>query len=355
MHVATQSSPGELFHGRYELGSTPLGVGHAGEVWPALDTHRGWQVALKILRNAEADDAWQEASRLTSLESPNILKVNNADLAVDVPFIDSELATHGTAADEMRAYGVAPRRAIHLTRGVLTALELCHERGILHRDVKPANIFIGDTGDARLGDFGCAGLMGADGRAKATGDPDIRPLDVLKGLHSSASADVYATGLSLYAMLTGALPFSIVAAGGFAEHRDQVASGMPDIREVVPHVTVGLAKVVRRATAPTEAHRFASAAEFSAALANLRPLPADVARVRPSDPLNDSHTDHLRCWRAIRRADEAVSYVCELRDDKKFAVLVTRESGNRYRRLCRGGMTAAQSAVHLRSVFTHFV
>ena len=345
------TSPGDLFNGRYRLGAAPLGSGQAGEVWPAFDTFRKWDVALKVLRNTEADDAWQEASRLTSLESPNILKVNNADLAIDVPFIDSELATRGTVADESKPHGVSAARAVHLTRGVLRALQLCHDRGILHRDVKPANVFIGDTGDAMLGDFGCAGVMGSDGRAKPTGDPDIRPLDVLKGLQTSASSDVYAAALCLYAMMTGALPFSIAAAGDFQQHRDNVEAGIPDVRDVAPHVSLGLAMVIRKATAPRETDRYASAEEFSAALAKLKAPKSDAARIRPSDVDAGAHLDHHRCWRVVARSGGQESGVCEQILNGKVNVTVVRPGGRRYVAFTRAGLTQHQSTVHLRSVF----
>ena len=158
MNFVSPNAVGDLFAGRYLI-EARLGDGAYGEVWRAKDQHRDQVVALKILSSTQPDDAWQEARRLTELESPNILRVNNADLAIDVPYIASALATRGTAADEMTPLGMAPARAVHVIRGALRGLQLCHDRRILHRDVKPANIFIGATGDAQLGDFGCAALM----------------------------------------------------------------------------------------------------------------------------------------------------------------------------------------------------
>lgn len=350
--VSTSLSAGDLFAGRYRLEGAPLGSGTSGEVWRAEDTHLGRVVALKILVDTEEDDAWQESRRLTTLESPNILRVHNADLAIDVPFIDSALAECGTAADEMVPVGMAPARAVHLTRGALRGLQLCHDRTILHRDVKPANIFIGATGDAQLGDFGCAGLMTAAGTAKPHGDPDIRPLNVLKGAPCSAASDVYGAGISLYAMLTGFLPYSIAAAGDFKAHRENVAAGMPDVREVAPHVSISLAKVVRMATAPKAADRYATAAEFSAALARLPVVQADIRRIEGKSAPDLDHDNHVRCWRVERRSDGGLIYVCVMADERRHEVEVRRANGRRVVVHCKGGLRKAECSAHLREVFT---
>jgi serine/threonine-protein kinase len=363
---------GELFAGRYELGPGPLGQGEFGEVWPAFDQKRGHQVALKLLHTTDeiadrlvknsagdlqesydpvADSAWQEAGLLTSLESPNILRVNNADMAVDVPYIDSVLATRGTVHDAMRPLGMPQARAIHLTRGLLRALQLCHDHGLLHRDVKPSNVFIGPTGDAQLGDFGCAGRMDDKGTAKAVGDPSIRPLDVLKGQRASVAADVYGAGITLYAMLTGEQPFPRDPTEDFKAFRDRVAGGMPDIRLVAPHVGLSLAKAVRTATAAKAADRFATAGDFSDALARLRPMKTDASRIAPADADVATHLEHERCWRVVRRSDSATAYVCVTRSARKFDVTVTRFKGQAHRELTKNALLAASTRTHLNRVF----
>jgi serine/threonine protein kinase len=341
---------GDLFAGRYLIEGR-LGSGTSGEVWRALDQHRDQVVALKILATTEADDAWQEARRLTELESPNILRVSNADLAIDVPYIASALATCGTAADEMKPFGMAPARAVHLIRGTLRGMQLCHDRRILHRDVKPANIFIGPTGDAQLGDFGHAALMAPDGTGKPHGDPDIRALEVLKGGSCTTSSDVYSAGVSLYAMLTGCLPFSIAALGEFKALRDAVSAGMPDIRDIAPHVSLGLAKVVRKATEAKVADRYTTAAEFNAALAAHAAAEADICRVEPSSADHLDHDGHHRCWIASRRQDGQVIYVCVNPVGRRYNVLVRRGNGRRVVAHCKQSLTGPATIVHLRKVF----
>ena len=284
---------GDLFAGRYLI-EARLGDGAYGEVWRAKDQHRDQVVALKILSSTQPDDAWQEARRLTALESPNILRVSNADVAIDVPYIASVLATRGTAADEMKPLGMAPARAVSVIRGTLRGLQLCHDRQILHRDVKPANIFIGATGDVQLGDFGCAALMAQDGSGTPHGDPDIRAPEVLKGGLCTRTSDVYSAGVSLYALLTGSLPFSLAALGDFKALRDAASAGMPDVRDVAPHVSLGLAKVVRKATQPKPADRYGTAAEFNAALGRHAAADADISRLELSVAASLDHVGHDR-------------------------------------------------------------
>lgn len=341
---------GDLFAGRYLI-EARLGPGAYGEVWRAKDQHLDQVVALKILSRTQPDDAWQEARRLTALESPNILRVSNADLAIDVPYIASVLATRGTAADEMKPLGMAPARAVTVIRGMLRGLQLCHDRQILHRDVKPANIFIGATGDALLGDFGCAALMSPDGSGNPHGDPDIRAPEVLKGGSCTRSSDVYSAGVSLYAMLTGSLPFSLVALGDFKALRDAAIAGMPDVRDVAPHVSLGLAKVVRKATRPKPAERYGTVAEFNAALGKHAAAVADICRVEPSAAAHLDHVGHDRCWTAVRRDDGQVIYVCVHPSGRRFDVLVRRSGGRRMSALGRSGLTALATTVHLRRLF----
>lgn len=336
---------GELFDGRYEL-VRDLGSGTAGQVWEALDKRLGRTVALKILAGTDEDAAWHEGTRLTDLKSPNILPVHSAGLAVDVPYLDTELAELGTARQAAAPRGIESERAVRLARGVLRGLALCHQRGVLHRDVKPANVFLTATDDARLGDFGQAALMDAAGTAKATGDPDVRPPDVLKGARHDACADVYGAGLTLYALLTGDLPHSIVAAGGFPQHRMNVLGGMPDIRDAAPHVGTSLAKVVRKATAAKPADRYATAAEFDAALGA---LPTSAWEFRPAEP----HSGHDRCWEATRLHDRHRIDVCAsgAATGKRTVEVRHQSSGNRVKELCSNAKHDEALIKRLRAAF----
>jgi serine/threonine protein kinase len=347
---APSRTAGELFDERYELLDL-LGGGTSGEVWRALDHRRGHVVALKILEGVDEDAAWHEATRLTELsKSPHILSVNNASLAIDVPYIDTELAPLGTAAKAASPMGLAPGDAVRLTRALLRGLELCHQRRLLHRDVKPANLFLAATGDAQLGDFGLAAFMDENDSAKVAGDPDVRAPEVLKGARCTPVSDIYSAGMTLYALIAGGLPFSIAAAGDFAAHKAAVLAGAPDIRDRAPHVGIPLAKVVRKATAVEPGARYLNAAAFDAALAALPEATYHLRRVPP-------HTGHSSCWSALRIRDQHAVAVCVESKAGGGAIVTAAHvtSGSRIKGLCGDCVNDKALLVHLRRVFGELV
>lgn len=320
------STVGDLIDSRYELLSG-LGSGAFGEVWRAFDRNRGHEVALKLMEATAEDDAWAEATMLTRLESPNILRVNKAALAIDVPYLDTALAESGTAADLAGSNGLAPAAAVRVMRGLLCGLGVVHEHRILHRDIKPSNVFMTRTGDAQLGDFGVAAPMEADGTASVHGDPNIRPPEAFDrgGGRSSVASDIYGAGLTFYALLAGWLPFDFWSDPAWSEPIAQVRAGARDIRDVVPHVSLSLAKVLRKAIALEPDDRWQSAAAFDRALGRLPVLACDVTQQGP-------HAGHERCWRVRRR-----------RDSHEFDVCVA-----------VSGVTAAQLPSRLRTAFERF-
>ena len=144
-HLPIQSVGNEqvLRNRRYRLVRL-IGQGAFGEVWEAIDTHRSHEptleshtVALKLITTRDRGATWHEASILTALKSDHILEVNNADIFVDVPYIDTVLAA--TSLDKQAfPVRVEPERATAWKRRALRGLELCHQHRLLHRDVKPA-------------------------------------------------------------------------------------------------------------------------------------------------------------------------------------------------------------------------
>jgi len=345
----TIANPVELFDRRYRLLSL-LGQGHAGEVWRAEDTTTGRTVALKVLDGTKTtpDAAWKEATRLTSLESPYLVRVHGAALAVDTPYLDMELALGGTAADHSAPLGVTADMAVRWTRQVAQGLHLCHQRGLLHRDVKPENVFLDDKQDARLGDFGTAAVQGPTGSASVGGDPQVRAPEVLKGGDCTVRSDVYSIGITLYSFLTGRLPHRWIDHGSFRSLKAAALGGPPDIRTVAPHVDRALAAVVRTATSLTPTDRFASVGAMDNALGRLR---SSLRAVKETVP----HSGCERCWDARPTAPRGGTdvHVCLLRSGRRFKVLTRHvASGNRITSCCRDQVPAGQAPVFLRKVFS---
>lgn len=337
-----------LFDGRYEL-LRLLGQGNFGEVWAARDNNTGREVALKLLDGSQTapDDAWQEATRLTSLESPFLVRVYGAALAIDVPYLDMELMPGGSAAKRAAPHGVAPHLAVGWTRQVLQGLHLCHQRWLLHRDVKPDNVLLDGHGGARLGDFGVAAVRAADGTAGVHGDAQIQAPELFAGSSCSVASDIYSVGLTLHALLTGRLPHVWEDYPDKTEFFDAAAAGPPDIRDVAPHVPLDLAKVIRKATCLDPADRYDSAADMDRALGRCsRPL-RDVIEVPP-------HSGAARCWAATpsRTSGPTAAHVCAVQKASGTYEVETRyvPSGNRITAGC-GRATPRKLPVLLRAVF----
>src|SRR5262245_59992827 len=170
----TEAAPDELVGGRYRL-ERSLGNGGMGEVFVATDTTLGRRVALKRLSPTLTDDEasrsrfFREARALARINSPNVVAVFDAAGDGD-PFLVMELIEGTTLRDELRrAHRLRPERAAAIGAGVASGLAAAHAQGVIHRDVKPSNIFLTATGDPKVGDFGIARLERGDQTLTATG------------------------------------------------------------------------------------------------------------------------------------------------------------------------------------------
>lgn len=327
---------GAVFGNRYEL-RKPIGSGAFGEVWRAWDCHRSHEIALKLFVRGPHRDAWVEASLLTQLASPYILTVNNADIADGIAYLDTSLAE--TSLDKTSVpRGMEPHLAVEATRRALRGLAVCHARGLLHRDVKPANIFRRDNGDVVLGDFGVASLMDKDGSADVGGDPRIRAPETYRTSRQGVEADVYGAAVSLYVMLTGRWPFDQ------ALQQDLDAAirrgDRPRVRSLAPHVSAGLLRVIEKGLNLDPEKRYRSVSDFDSALGR---LPSRANRFIPLP----EHDGHERCWSVDGKAD---LYVCVARGAQPRVEVTHKESGRRIRRLS-GPVPKAKLNGFLRSIF----
>lgn len=331
---------GALFGNRYRL-EAQLGRGGYGEVWRAYDTHRNHEVALKLILSRNRSATWYEASLLTALRDEHILDVNNADIAVDVPYLDTALARCSLDAEAM-PLGVEPGIAVDWMRRALRGLDLCHRRGLLHRDIKPQNIFLSESGDAKLGDFGIAHVMDAAGTADAEGDYQIRAPELFQGQRASVASDVYSAGVTLYALLTGRMPFADILL--MADLEAAVVTGhYQAVREAAPHVSQELSDRVKRAMALDPADRYRTASAFDSAL-SLR------TRARTFTPITP-HASHGRCW-LVDGTGQAIN-VCVIDGPSGRQSVETRHAaaGNRIRKHC-AEVRPRELPARLRKVFS---
>ncbi len=194
----------------------PIGRGGSSDVYRAHDVASGRTVAVKVYR---FDGTTESSARLFLRESraadalsthPNIATIDRAAISEQgQPYVVLEYAD-GSLADLIRSGPIPIDRAVELATGIVEGLRAAHEQGVLHRDVKPANVLIGYDGRAMLADFGIASVLG--GAITTTGSNPYTlayaPPEVLRGQPADERSDVYAVGATLYEMLEGRPPFA---------------------------------------------------------------------------------------------------------------------------------------------------
>jgi hypothetical protein len=266
-------SPGERLAGRYEL-IEPIGSGGMAVVWRARDLRLGRPVAVKLLRAELAEDEdvarrfESEARRAASLSHPNVAGVYDTDIDDGRQFIVMELVDGPSVAELLAERGrLEPEEAVDIAAAAARALAAAHRRGLIHRDVKPANLLVGRDGRTRLADFGIARALTAN-RMTLPGTvlgsiPYLSP-EQARGDDASAHGDVFSLGVVLFEMLTGRLPWEAETPAALATVRLHAPAPAPST--VVTGLPEGLDTIVARALAPDPGERYPSARVFADAL-----------------------------------------------------------------------------------------
>ena len=220
---ATQAQvPGELtgtvLAGKYRIGKK-IGSGGIGVVYAAEHTTLGHEVAVKVLRGAAARDGGEiarlrrEAYIQVNIDSVNICRVHDLDQMPDGSMYVVMERLHGRSlADKLsREHVVAPGFAIPVFIGVCRALAAAHKKGVVHRDLKPGNIFLCDDGTPKVLDFGMSKLTTAESLTQqgyTLGTPEYMAPEQCIGANVVAQTDLYAFGVLMYEALTGELPIT---------------------------------------------------------------------------------------------------------------------------------------------------
>lgn len=210
------SAPESRILGAYRL-EERIGKGGMGEVYRAQHLRLGREAAVKILPAnlvTEADFLKRferEASSAASLTHPNILQVYDYGEQDGVPYLVMPYIKNGTLKDRLEQRTVIPPQMAHYLTDVADALDYAHRKGIVHRDVKPANILIDEHDRAYLGDFGIAkALEGTDNLTQTglgVGTPEYMAPEQAQG-RAEPRSDLYALGIMVYQMLTGRVPYT---------------------------------------------------------------------------------------------------------------------------------------------------
>jgi predicted ATPase len=267
-----------------------LGAGGMGVVYRAVDTRLDRAVALKFLPDLAADAAARarllaEARAAARLDHPHIGAVFAIEEHDEAPFIVMALVEGRTLAAALEEGPLEPSDAIAYARQVALGLDAAHAAGVVHRDVKPANLMLTPAGQVKILDFGLARRDALDGPTRTgevVGTPAYLAPEQARGQSVDHRADLWSLGAVLYQMLTGTSPFASDA--GFAATLLRVLRDEPPPPSSLrPEVPAELDDVVGRALAKDPDLRYASARELIADLDAVGPAVGDVAERRTAE------------------------------------------------------------------------
>jgi eukaryotic-like serine/threonine-protein kinase len=317
-------SAGRLLGGRYQVGEL-LGYGGMAEVHHGRDLRLGRDVAIKMLRADLARDATfqmrfgREAQNAAALNHPAIVAVydtgeERGSNGESLPFIVMEFVNGRTLKEILNAEGpLMPRRALEISADICAALEFSHRHGIIHRDIKPGNVMLTQTGQVKVMDFGIARAL-ASGASTMTqtsaviGTAQYLSPEQARGEAVDARSDVYATGCVVFELLTGHPPF--VGDNPVSVAYQHVREDPKPPSEFNRDVTPDIDAVVLKALAKNPLNRYQSAAEMRADLLRAaagRPvlatplLPAEPTAMMPPPPQMGPNGSRTRVGNPQRR------------------------------------------------------
>jgi len=294
--------------GRYTLGNL-IGRGGMADVYEGTDTILGRKVAIKLLKADLAADPnfesrfREEAQASARMAHPTIVRVYDTgeESTIDdngterrTPYIVMEYVRGTVLRDLMHERKISTPEAIGYAEGILTALEFSHRAGIIHRDIKSANIMVTDTGLVKVMDFGIARTI-SDGSATQAhttgivGTAQYFSPEQARGESVDKRTDLYSTGVVLYEMLAGRPPFTGETAVSVAYQHVSEAVTPPSVFN--PELSAALDEVVLRSLAKDRNDRFQDAEEFRASLLAASLDPTAAPSTPPPTPVEEASVE----------------------------------------------------------------
>lgn len=272
---------GKRLDGRYEINEL-LGCGGMARVYSAYDIIDDRTVAIKILKDEFLGNQdfirrfKNESKAIAVLSHPNIVKVYDVSFGDRIQYIVMENIDGITLKEYIdRQKGIKWRDAVHFTVQILKALEHAHDKGIVHRDIKPQNIMLLKDGTIKVTDFGIARFSNKETRTmtdKAIGSVHYISPEQARGDVTNEKADIYSVGVMLYEMLTGKLPFEADNAVSVAIM--QMQTEPKKLRDINPDIPEGLEDITLKAMQKNPDHRYNSASEMLEAIDAFRKNPS---------------------------------------------------------------------------------
>ena len=286
---------GKKLDGRYEIKEI-IGVGGMANVYKAYDSIDERVVAVKILRDEhmENDELLRrfrnESKAIAVLSHPNIVKVYDVSFNEDIQYIVMEHIDGITLKEYIEQQKVLRwKEAVHFTVQILRALQHAHDKGIVHRDIKPQNIMLLEDGTIKVADFGIARFARASQHTvtdKAIGSVHYISPEQAKGELSDEKSDIYSIGVMLYEMTTGTLPFDADSPVSVALKQIQSQAKRP--RVINPDIPEGLEDITIRAMQKDPARRYQSAAEMLRDIDEFKRDPSISFEYKYSEPATEN-------------------------------------------------------------------
>lgn len=296
-----EAAPKRIIAEKYEILGI-LGEGGTGVVYDALRTTDGKTVALKVMHAALAGDQQirgrflREAAILRRLEGEHVCPIlelgefSATDTGTSVLYIALPKIAGESLATILERGPLDRERALDITLQVLEALTSAHSQGIIHRDLKPANVLLEGGEKAVVVDFGMSKIITGAGTGTTNltthnmvfGTPEYMSPEQARGDELDERCDIYAAGIMLYEMLTGAPPFT--GPSPLTVLTAHLTSELPPPSQragSAGRITPAIESVVLHALAREREQRYATAVAFAAALRHARIAPDDVVSVRP--------------------------------------------------------------------------
>ena len=280
---------GALVDGRYRI-SARIGHGGMAEVYEANDIINKRKVAIKMIREDVMKNPinlrrfQNEATIASSLSHPNIVKVYNHGTIEGRPYIANEYVKGQTMKDLLDFRSAIPiAEAVSYMLQLTSALYYAHQHNIIHRDIKPQNIYVMTDGTIKLGDFGIAQAEGMDeGLTKTSeivGSVHYLAPEIAQGKPASIQSDIYAAGVTFYEILTGHVPFDRDTPVNVAVAH--VKEKFPPVKKYLPNCPKEIEKIIALATKKRLNERYKGANEFYEDLLELTKDPNVLKEKKP--------------------------------------------------------------------------